>query len=99
MTTLPAASDFTGSTVTEAQFKTAITNLRSFLSGLLGDAGDAATALDTLGGLGSATASKTAAYTVLATDKGVVLLCNGTFAITLTAAATLGSRAPQGRVD
>lgn len=92
MTTLPAASDFTSSTVVEASFKTAITNLRAYLSGLLGDDGTVATALDTLGGLGSATASKTAAYTVLATDKGVVLLCNGTFTLTLTAAATLGSK-------
>ena len=45
----PPSSDFTGSTVTEGQFKTALTGLRDFLSGLLGADGLTATALATLG--------------------------------------------------
>lgn len=49
MTALPAATDFTGAAITEAQFKTAITNLRAYLSGLLGTDGTAATAISTLG--------------------------------------------------
>ena len=45
----PAATDFTGSGVTEGQFKTAMTNLLSYLNGLLGTDGTAASALATLG--------------------------------------------------
>ena len=36
MTTLPTAASFTGATVTEAQFKTALTSLRAYLSEILG---------------------------------------------------------------
>lgn len=36
MTALPPATDFTDASVTEAQFKTAMTNLRAFISELLG---------------------------------------------------------------
>lgn len=49
MATLPASTDFTGASVTEAGFKTAITQQRDFLSGLLGTDGTAATARSTLG--------------------------------------------------
>lgn len=49
MTALPAATDFTGSTVTEGQFKTALTNLRAYLAELFGADGSAATARNTLG--------------------------------------------------
>lgn len=48
---LPAATDFTGSSITEAQFKTAMTNLRAYLAGLLGTTGDAADALTALGAI------------------------------------------------
>lgn len=59
MPALPAATDFTGATVTEGQFKTAITSLRDFLSGLLGADGTASTALNTLG---AATPAQMLAY-------------------------------------
>lgn len=49
MAALPASTDFTGSAVTEGGFKTAISSLRDYLSGLLGTDGTAATALATLG--------------------------------------------------
>lgn len=49
MTALPASTDFTASTVTEGQFKTALTNLRDYLSGLFGADGTQATARNTLG--------------------------------------------------
>lgn len=42
MTMLPASSDFTGSGVTEGQFKTAISALRTFLFEKLGDDGSVA---------------------------------------------------------
>lgn len=53
-TALPPASDFTGAAVTEGGFKTAITNLRAFLSDLLGADGTAATARTALGVMSNA---------------------------------------------
>ena len=91
MTALPASSDFTGSTITEGQFKTAITNLRDFLSGLLGADGVNATALAALGALGSGYDAKTAAYTVVTGDRGRVLNCSGTWTLSLPAAAAAGA--------
>lgn len=49
MPALPPASDFTGPGVTEGQFKTAMTGLRSFLNDLFGADGTKSTALATLG--------------------------------------------------
>ena len=91
MTALPPISNFTGSTVTEGQFKTALTDLRAYLAGLLGADGNTATALAALGALGSGYQYKTAAYTVMASDRGAMIDCSGTFTLSLTAAATLGA--------
>jgi hypothetical protein len=49
MAALPPSTDFTGAAVTEAGFKTAITGLRDYLSGLFGTDGVAGTARDTVG--------------------------------------------------
>lgn len=89
MPSLPIATDFTGAGVTEAGFKTAITNQREFLAGLLGTTGNQIDALIALGSLGADTVSKTANYTVVAADRGKTILCDGTFTLSLTAAATL----------
>lgn len=111
MTALPPSSDFSGGTVTQGGFKTAVNNLRDYLNGLLGTDGTVAAARNALG-LGTAAtkntgtstgtvplwetlplnsvAAKTAAYTVVAADRGKVFDCDGTFTLTLTAAATLG---------
>ncbi|WP_054008032.1 hypothetical protein [Cypionkella psychrotolerans] len=91
MAVLPPSSDFTGSTVTEGQFKTALTGLRDFLSGLLGADGLTATALASLGAMGAAIVAKTAAYTVVVGDRGKVLDCSNTWTLTLPAAATAGT--------
>jgi hypothetical protein len=90
MTALPAATDFTGSAVTEGQFKTAITNQRSYLAGLLGTDGAIGTAMTTLGVPLNDTVAKTGAYTLVAGDRGKLLLCSGTWTLTLLAAATAG---------
>jgi len=90
-TPLPVSTDFAGSAVTEGGFKTAISNQRAFLAGLLGTTGGVDAALATLGALGGQSAAKTTAYTVVAADRGKVIDCNGTFTLTLTAAATLGA--------
>ena len=89
MPSLPSSTDFTGSAVTEAGFKTAITNQREFLAGLLGSSGNQIDALVAMGVLGADSVSKTSGYTVVAADRGKVILCNGTFTLSLTAAATL----------
>lgn len=91
MPALPPISNFTGSTVTEGQFKTALNDLRAYLAGLLGTDGNAATALATLGSLGSGYVNKTATYTVVSSDRGRMIDCSGTFTLNLTAAATLGA--------
>jgi len=91
MPSLPASSDFTGGSVTEGQFKAAITGLRDFLSGLLGADGVNATALAALGALGAGYAAKTAAYTVVVGDRGKVLNCSGTWTLSLPAAAVAGA--------
>lgn len=90
MPSLPTSVSFTDSAVTEAQFKTAITNQREFLASLLGTTGTIPTAITTLGNLGSTTISKTTAYTVALTDRGAIIECTGTFTLSLTLAATLG---------
>lgn len=90
MTALPSSASFVDSAVTEAEFKTAITNQRNYLSGLFGDDGVNATALATLGAAMADTVAKSANYTVVNTDRGKIILCTGTFTLTLTAASTLG---------
>lgn len=89
---LPAIADFTGSGITQAQFKTAISELRTFLATLLGTDGTVATALaalDTLFAAGVTT--KSGAYTVAATDRGQLFNCTGTWAMALPAAAAAGA--------
>lgn len=49
MAALPATLDFTGSTVTEGGFKTAMGGLHDYLEGLFGADGTKATAISTLG--------------------------------------------------
>lgn len=91
MTALPEAIAYTGGSVTEAQFKTAKTQEREFLAGLLGVDGTAATAQQTLGvPLGAGVATKTSAYTVTTADRGKVFSCSGTWTMTLPAAASAG---------
>lgn len=92
MAALPAASGFTGSEITEAQQKTWITDLRAYLSALLGDAGTVSSAqasLDVIFGAG--VTAKSGAYTVATADRGQLFNCTGTWALTLPAAATAGA--------
>lgn len=91
MPALPTSVSFTDSGTTEAQFKTAITNQREFLAGLLGTTGNTSDALDALGTLGSSTVTKSTAYTVISADRGALIQCTGTFTLSLTLAATLGN--------
>lgn len=69
---------------------TDLASLSTFMGTVLNDA-DAATALKTLGASLNTVTAKSSAYTVIATDRGVLLDCTGTFTLTLTAAATLAN--------
>ena len=92
MTALPSIASFTAPTVAEGEFKTALSNLHLFLSGLLGTTGAAADAQAALGALlGAGVTTKTGAYTVAAADRGRVIACSGTFTVTLPDATTIGA--------
>jgi hypothetical protein len=91
MTALPAASDFTG-TVTEGDYKAAMTDLRDFLAGLLGTDGTVATALGALGALAGTYLAKSSAYTVQVADRGRFIdATTGTWTLSLPAVASAGS--------
>lgn len=89
-TALPPSSDFTGGAVTEGDFKSAITALRNYLSGLFGDTGTTALALSTQGAPISGYVAKTTTYAVVAGDKGKLIDCTGTWTLSALAAATAG---------
>lgn len=73
MAALPATASFVGATVTEDQFKTAISDQRSFLAGLLGTTGERGAALTAIGASLNGVLSKSATYTVLAADRGKLI--------------------------
>lgn len=92
MTAIPSISDFTDSATTEGEFKTALSGLHDYLTGLLGTAGTPPAAQAALGALlGAGVATRTTAYTVVDADRGKIIACTGSFALNLTAAATLGA--------
>lgn len=92
MPAIPSIASFTGASVTEGDFKTALSNLHLFLTGLLGTDGTQAGAQAAMGAiLGAGSATKTAAYTVDFTDRGKVIACSGTFTVTLPDASAVGS--------
>jgi len=92
MPAIPSIASFTGPSVTEGEFKTALSNLHLFLTGLLGTDGTQAGAQAAMGALlGAGSATKTAAYTVTSTDRGKVIACSGTFTVTLPDASAVGS--------
>lgn len=89
MPALPSASAFTASSVSEGEFKTQITALIAYLNGILGSAGTQPAALTALGSLLNGTIAKTAAYTVVAADRGKLIDCSGTWTLAIDAIATL----------
>ncbi|MGL6245654.1 hypothetical protein [Pseudomonas sp.] len=91
MTVLQSATVATSPTATEGDVKSFLTNLRAFMADFLGmDSANKQAALALMGTLLNGSASKTATYTVLPTDRGKVLRCSGTFTVNAAAAATLG---------
>ena len=93
MPALPAESDFTGASRTNAQMRLTHAALHAYLAGLLGIDGTADTALATLGALtGGGHLTRTAATTLQVADRGqVVTATSGTWALTLPLAADAGA--------
>lgn len=90
MTAIPSKSSFTDPATTEGEFKTAVETLHDYLTGMLGSAGTQSAALSALGSLGGVVSTRSANYTVTASDRGAAIACSGTFTLALTSAATLG---------
>ncbi len=89
MTALPAATDFTDASTTEGEFKTAITDLRAFLAGVLGTDGTISTAQSTLKTLCSAANARSAgSYTIVAADRGKMIHVTGSGASAFTVPVT-----------
>lgn len=92
MPAIPSIASFTGASVTEGEFKTALSNLHLFLTGLLGTDGTQAGGQAAMGALlGAGSTTKTASYTVDFTDRGKVIACDGSFTVTLPDASAVGS--------
>lgn len=92
MPAIPSIASFTGASVTEGEFKTALSNLQLFLTGLLGTDGTQAGAQAAMGAiLGAGSTTKTASYTVDFTDRGKVIACDGSFTVTMPDASAVGS--------
>ena len=92
MPAIPSIASFTGASVTEGEFKTALSNLHLFLTGLIGTDGTQAGAQAAMGAiLGAGSTTKTASYTVDFTDRGKVIACDGSFTVTLPDASAVGS--------
>lgn len=91
MPPLPTALDFTGSMQTEAGLKTALTNLRGYLSALFGDDGSAGTALLSLGAPFTRVVTLSAATNLGPTDRGEFIEASGTWNLQLPSLATAGT--------
>lgn len=92
MTALPQISRFIDSNITEGDFKVALSELRDYLNGLLGEDGTPATAGKKLNLPMSCVLEKTQDCTATSADKGKVLRFTGASAMTLSldAAMALG---------
>lgn len=90
MTALPPVSDLVQTGISKGTFKGALSSLRVHLAELLGVTGNQRDALIALGAPLNSRTDKLGAYTVAATDRGKVVLCSGTFTLSITDAAALG---------
>lgn len=99
MTALPPSTDFTGSSVTQGQFKTAISALRTFVADLLGtDSGDEPAARAALGAAAAGANSDITSLAALASINGGAIgprnpVINGGFRVQQRANATLSGTA------
>jgi len=90
MTVLQASSNITNSAATQGAAKSFLDNIRLFVADLLGtDSSNKVAVAQALGTLFNSSLAKSAAYTVVAADRGKVITCTGTFTLSIAAAATL----------
>jgi hypothetical protein len=87
MTALPSIAEFTGA-ITQGEFKTAQTNLISFLEGLLGTDGTISSMRTALGTIGHTMVDATSALTITNADRGTGFLCTGTWTLSLSSWST-----------
>ena len=87
---LPSKSNLTSIGISKPTFRASLNAIIDFLSGLLGSSGTQKDALTALGAPLNGKVDKVGAYTVVATDRGKVMSCSGTFTLALSASATLG---------
>ena len=90
MSALPPSSDLVNTGISKATFKAALSQLRSYLAGVTGTLGTQSDALATMGVPMSSSLTKTGAYTLTTADRGKVLVCTGTWTLSLQAASVLG---------
>lgn len=92
MPAIPSITDFTGSGITEGEFKAALTGLHAYLVGAIGSAGTQSASLAALGAiLGAGSVSKSGTYSVVAADRGKIIECTGTWTLTLPDASAVGN--------
>lgn len=91
MTTLPAASAFQAEPMSAQALSDALVQMRDYLADALGTSSAGADVLAALGALVAGHAAASSARSVGADDRGRVIACTGTWALTLGAAATLGA--------
>lgn len=92
MTALPPSSDFSTVPGNHGNMRASLVAVQGFLAGLLGSDGTVATALATLGSLGAVYVAKTAAYSVVAADRGKAFdATTGTWTLSLLAVASAGN--------
>lgn len=92
MPTLPDINLFNGSTATQGDQKTYMSNLRAFVAGLFGTAGTQTDALTTLGASLNGVLSKSAAYSIVVADRGKLIdYTTAPYTATLPTAATAGA--------
>ncbi|PYF09565.1 hypothetical protein C8J30_108143 [Rhodobacter viridis] len=87
-TPLPTTATLTTPPSSHAAMRENFANLRAFLAGLLGADGLTSTALATLGALMAAHVACAAATTVAVDDRGKLIACSGTWALTLPSAVS-----------
>ncbi|MCZ4065736.1 hypothetical protein NB636_07910 [Oxalobacter aliiformigenes] len=89
MTALPEISKFIDSSITEGDFKVALSEMRNYLDGLLGEDGTTETARTILKIPLSGVVTQADSYTATASDSGKIIRFTGSSAITLTLSAAL----------
>lgn len=91
MTTLPTAAQFQAEPMEALALSDALVQLRDCLAGVIGTDGTPATALAALGALVAGHATRSAATTLAAADRGRAIACSGSWTLALLPSAAAGA--------